>query len=123
MSVAQTTQPGDGGRGAPDAVLRALADPHRRNMLKLVRNTELAVGQIATHFPMTQQAVSQHLHVLERAGLLTERRDGTKRLYAFRPESLEAVRNVLADLWPEALERLKHVVEQAKIKKHRQTKS
>lgn len=91
-------------------------------MLKLVRSNELAVGQIAMHFPITQQAVSQHLHVLERAGLLTERREGTKRLYAFRPESLDAVRNVLADLWPEALERLKHVVEKAKSKKHGQTK-
>jgi len=117
------TQPGDGGRGAPDAILRALADPHRRHMVKLVRSNELAVGQIATHFTITQQAVSQHLHVLERAGVLTERRDGTKRLYLFRPESLDAIRNVLADLWPEALERLKHVVEQAKSKKQRQTKS
>jgi DNA-binding transcriptional ArsR family regulator len=123
MSVAETIQPGDGGREAPDAVLRALADPHRRTMLKLVRSNELAVGQIATHFPITQQAVSQHLHVLERAGLLTERRDGTKRLYSFRPESLDAVRNVLADLWPEALERLKHVVEQAKSKNQGQTKA
>jgi DNA-binding transcriptional ArsR family regulator len=121
MSVAQTTQPGEGGRGAPDAVLRALADPHRRHMLKLVRSKELAVGEIATHFPITQQAVSQHLHVLERAGLLSERRDGTRRLYAFRPESLDAVRNILADLWPEALGRLKHVVEQAKSKRQGQT--
>jgi DNA-binding transcriptional ArsR family regulator len=91
-------------------------------MLKLVRSNELTVGQIATHFPITQQAVSQHLHVLARAGLLTERREGTKRLYAFRPESLDAVRNVLADLWPDALERLKHVVEKAKSKKHGQIK-
>ena len=92
-------------------------------MLKLVRSNELAVGQIATHFPITQQAVSQHLQVLERAGLLTERRDGTKRLYAFRPESLDAVRKVLADLWPEALDRLKLVVERDKSKKRGQTKS
>lgn len=120
MTVAQTTEPGDGGLGAPDAVLRAIADPHRRHMLKLVRNDELAVGQIATHFPITQQAVSQHLRVLERAGLLTERRQGTKRLYAFRPETLVSVRNVLADLWPEALDRLKHVVEHAKSEKQQQ---
>jgi DNA-binding transcriptional ArsR family regulator len=91
-------------------------------MLKLVRSNELAVGQIATHFPITQQAVSQHLQVLERAGLLTERRDGTKRLYAFRPESLEAVRSMLADLWPEALQRLKHVVEHAQSEKRGPTK-
>jgi hypothetical protein len=49
--------------------------------------------------------------------------DPTRRLYAFRPESLDAVRNVLADLWPEALDRLKLVVEQAKSKKQRQTKA
>jgi DNA-binding transcriptional ArsR family regulator len=86
-------------------------------MLKLVRSHELAAGQIATHFDITQQAVSQHLRVLERAGLLSERREGTRRLYLLRPESLEPVRTVLADLWPDALERLKHVVEQGKSQK------
>ena len=80
------------------------------------------MGEIATHFPITQQAVSQHLQVLERAGLLRERRDGTRRLYTFRPESLDAVRDLLADLWPAALARLKRAVEQAKNKKQRQTK-
>ena len=49
---------------APDAVLRALADPHRRQILRLVQHTELAAGQIAASFPLTQQAVSQHLGVL-----------------------------------------------------------
>jgi len=104
-------------REAPDAVFRALADPHRRRMLKLVRSKELAAGEIATHFPITQQAVSQHLHVLERAGLVSERREGTRRLYAFRPESLDAVRTELMELWPEALDRLKRAVEQAKSKR------
>ena len=101
----------------PDAVLRALADPHRRQMLKLVRSNELAAGQIATHFAITQQAVSQHLRLLKRAGLLSERREGTRRLYSLRPESLEPVRTVLADLWPDALLRLKQVVEQDKRQK------
>jgi DNA-binding transcriptional ArsR family regulator len=96
---------------SPDAVLRALADPQRRQMLRLVRTGELAAGQIATHFDITQQAVSHHLHVLQRAGLVHERRDGTRHLYALRPEALDPVRLVLADLWPEALERLKQVVE------------
>ncbi|HVA89776.1 MAG TPA: metalloregulator ArsR/SmtB family transcription factor [Chloroflexota bacterium] len=118
MSDVQATRPngGDGGSG-PDAVLRALADPQRRQMLQLVRNNELAAGQIATHFAITQQAVSQHLRVLERAGLLSERREGARRFYALRPESLEPVRTVLADLWPDALLRLKHVVEQGKNQK------
>jgi DNA-binding transcriptional ArsR family regulator len=94
-----------------DAVLRALADPYRRQMLRLVRSGELAAGQIATHFDVTQQAVSHHLHVLQRAGLLRERREGTRHLYVLRPEALDQVRTVLADLWPDALERLKQVVE------------
>jgi DNA-binding transcriptional ArsR family regulator len=98
----------------PDAVLRALADPHRRQMLKLVAGGEMASGQIAKHFEITQQGVSQHLRVLEGAGLVTERREGTRRLYALQPESLEPVRDVLTDIWPEALERLKQVVEQNK---------
>jgi DNA-binding transcriptional ArsR family regulator len=108
MSGASAARPGSGDRGAgPDAVLRALADPHRRQMLRLVRSRELAAGQIARHFDITQQAVSQHLRVLERAGLLSERRAGTRRLFILRPESLEPVRTVLAELWPDALDRLK----------------
>jgi DNA-binding transcriptional ArsR family regulator len=103
---------GRGGESTPDAVLRALADPHRRRILSLVKYEELAAGQIAAHFDITQQAVSQHLRVLERAGLLSERRQGSRRLYALRPEALEAVRTVLGELWPSALQRLKAVVEQ-----------
>lgn len=94
-----------------DAALRALADPHRRSILRLVRGGELAAGQIVSHVEGTQQAVSHHLQVLARAGLLTERRDGARRLYALNPQGLEPVREVLSELWPSALQRLKHVVE------------
>jgi DNA-binding transcriptional ArsR family regulator len=97
-----------------DLVLRALADPTRRTMLRLVRSQELAAGQIATHFSMTQQAVSQHLQVLNRAGLISERREGTRRLYQLQPDALDPVRELLDDLWPDALDRLKRVVEQDK---------
>lgn len=100
--------------GGPDVVFRALADPQRRQMLKLVRDGELAAGQIAGHFDITQQAVSQHLRVLTSAGLLTERRQGTRRLFLLRPEALEPVGDVLDDLWPIALVRLKQVVEEHK---------
>ena len=99
------------GPAAPDAVLRALADPHRREIVRLVRNAEMPAGQIAANFELTQQAVSQHLMVLKRAGLLEERRHGTRRLYRFRPASLEPVRELLDEFWPDALERLKGVVE------------
>jgi DNA-binding transcriptional ArsR family regulator len=97
----------------PDAVLRALADPHRRQILRLVQHSELPAGRIAAHFDLTQQAVSQHLTVLKRAGLLAERREGTRRLYTLRSESLEPLRALLDEFWPDALARLKHAVERA----------
>jgi len=97
----------------PDAVLKALADPHRRQILRLVQHQELAAGQIAARFPLTQQAISQHIAVLRQAGLLTERRDGTRRLYALRHEALDPVRSLLAEFWPDALARLKDAVEHA----------
>ncbi|MBJ7609089.1 MAG: winged helix-turn-helix transcriptional regulator [Candidatus Dormibacteraeota bacterium] len=99
---------------AADLVLRALADPSRRTMLRLVRSQELAAGQIATQFPISQQAVSQHLQVLHRAGLVAERREGTRRLYVLQPDALAPVRALLDDLWPDALDRLKRIVEQDK---------
>ena len=99
---------------AADLVLRALADPTRRTMLRLVRSEELAAGQIAENFPITQQAVSQHLQVLHRAGLVEERREGMRRLYLLRPVALDPVRELLDDLWPDALDRLKRIVEQDK---------
>jgi DNA-binding transcriptional ArsR family regulator len=104
--------PGSGtDAAAPDAVLRALADPHRREILRLVRRAELPAGQIASHFALTQQAVSQHLTVLKRAGLLAERREGTRRLYLLRSESLQPLRDLLDEFWPDALGRLKRSVE------------
>ena len=101
------------GEQPPDAVLRALADPHRREILRLVQHDELAAGQIAEHFTLTQQAVSLHLGVLKRAGLLHERRAGTRRLYSLRHEAFDPVRMLLAEFWPDALGRLKKAVETA----------
>jgi DNA-binding transcriptional ArsR family regulator len=98
---------------APDAVLRALADPHRRQILRLVQHAELPAGQIAASFTLTQQAVSQHIGVLSQAGLLTERREGTRRLYTLNHQALEPVRELLSEFWPDALRRLKKAVETA----------
>jgi DNA-binding transcriptional ArsR family regulator len=95
-----------------DAVLRALADPQRRQILRLVQTGELAAGEIAGHFDVSQQAVSHHLQVLRRVGLLHERRVGTRRLYALDPRALEPVRETLEALWPSALARLRRTVEQ-----------
>jgi DNA-binding transcriptional ArsR family regulator len=94
-----------------DAVLRALAEPQRRRILTLVGDGELPAGEIAEHFDITHQAVSQHLRVLKDAGLLRERREGTRRLYAIRPEAIEPVRAFLEGLWPSSLARLRETVE------------
>jgi len=95
----------------PDAVLRALAEPRRREMLRLVRDEPRSVGEIAQQFDITQQAVSQHLQVLKEAGLVGVRKDGQRRLYLVRPEGLATLDAFLAELWPAGLERLKQAVE------------
>ena len=92
--------------------MRALAEPRRRDIPHLVRDDELSAGAIASHFDVSRPAISQHLRVLKDAGLLDERRDGTRRLYALRPEAIDAVRAYLDALWPSSLTRLKDVVEQ-----------
>ena len=94
-----------------DAVLRALAEPRRREMLRLVRDEPRSVGEIAAEFDITQQAVSQHLQVLKEAGLVAVRKQGQRRLYVVRPEGLETLEAFLADLWPAGLARLKQTVE------------
>ncbi|WP_205528646.1 metalloregulator ArsR/SmtB family transcription factor [Desertimonas flava] len=94
-----------------DAVFRALAEPNRRAMLRLVRDRPLAVGEIAEHFSISQQAVSQHLRTLKDADLVVEQRAGTRRLYLVRPDGLRGVRQFVEELWPSGLARLKEVVE------------
>lgn len=90
-----------------DNALRALAEPRRRGILALLRDRELASGEIAGHFPVTAAAISQHLGVLREAGLVVERRVGTRRLYRARPEGLREVREYLDGMWDDGLERLK----------------
>jgi len=94
-----------------DAVLKALAEPHRREILRLVRNEPKAVNEIADRFDITQQAVSLHLKVLREAGLVAVHRDGQRRLYVVDPEGFESLDSFLAELWPSRLERLKDTVE------------
>lgn len=92
-------------------VLKALAEPRRQQILRLVRVTPRSVGEIAEQVDITQQAVSQHLRVLKDAGLVAVRRDGTRRLYAIRPDGLESLDRFLVELWPAGLQRLKAAVE------------
>ena len=94
-----------------EAALSALAEPRRRAMLLLVRDEPRSVNEIAEHFDITQQAVSQHLKVLRDAGLVAVRPQGQRRLYVVRPEGLESLEAFLAQLWPAGLARLKNAVE------------
>ena len=94
-----------------DEALRALADPGRRRILTLVRGDERAAGEIAAELPITWPAVSQHLRVLKGAGLIAERRAGTRRYYRARPEGLAGVREFLDGFWDEKLQTLKREVE------------
>ena len=89
--------------GTTDEVLRAIAEPNRRAILQLVAREEMAAGDIAAHFSVTRPAISQHLAVLLAAGLVSERRVGTKRLFRARPEGLDDLRAFLAEMWPMAL--------------------
>ena len=93
------------------AVVHALAEPRRREILELVRNRELAAGEIARHFDVTRPAVSQHLSVLKEAGLVSERREGTRRHYRARPEALDELRSYLDQFWSDGLGRLKVAAE------------
>jgi len=96
---------------ATDEALKALAEPRRRAILRLVASDELAAGEIAAAFEVTRTAVSQHLTVLRNAGLLTERREGTRRLYRARPEGLAGLRRFLDDMWASSLEEARRLVE------------
>ena len=91
--------------------MRAIAEPRRREILRLVRESELSAGEIASRFDVTRPAVSQHLSVLRDAGLLSERRDGTRRLYRARPEGMAGLREFFEDFWPDRLQRLKLAAE------------
>jgi DNA-binding transcriptional ArsR family regulator len=86
------------------ATLDALAEPRRRQILDLVRERELAAGEIAANFDVSRPAISQHLGVLKQAGLVIERREGTKRLYRARPEGLADLRDFVNDFWSDRLD-------------------
>ncbi|HEY7208538.1 MAG TPA: metalloregulator ArsR/SmtB family transcription factor [Gaiellaceae bacterium] len=105
-----------------EAALKAIAGPRRRQILQLVRDDELSAGEIAAHFDVTRPAVSQHLSVLKEAGLVNERRNGTRRLYSARPEGLVELKAFLDAFWGERLEALKREAEREERRKHGQNR-
>ena len=105
-----------------EAPLRAIAEPNRRRILTLVRDRELSAGEIASHFDVSGPAVSQHLKVLKEAGLVDERRDGTRRLYSLRRAGLLEVRDFVEQFWASGLQRLKYAAEAEERKKKRRAR-
>jgi DNA-binding transcriptional ArsR family regulator len=100
-----------GHRDDTGTAMRAIAEPRRREILRLVRDRELSAGEIAARFEVTRPAISQHVSVLKQAGLLSERRQGARRLYRARPEGLAGLRDFLEYFWGERLRRLKREAE------------
>lgn len=89
----------------------ALGDRTRRAIFEQLREGPKAVGEIADELPVSRPAVSQHLRVLKEAGLVTERRDGTRRLYRLDPDGLAQVRRYFDEFWTEALAGFKAAAE------------
>ncbi len=100
-----------------EAALKAIVAPRRRQILSLVRERELSAGEIAANFDVTRPAVSQHLNVLKEAGLVSERRNGTRRLYRARPEGLAELKAFLEEFWEDRLEALKREAEREERRK------
>ena len=103
-----------------DAALKALAEPRRREILRLVWARELPATEIADQFgDVTRSAISQHLSVLKDAGLVHERRDGTRRLYRAERDEMKKLRRFLDEYWTSGLERLRDVAEAAQREKEK----
>jgi DNA-binding transcriptional ArsR family regulator len=100
-----------------EMVLQALAAPRRREILRLLRRRERSAGEIHRALgDVTFGAVSQHLSVLEHAGLVSARREGRSRFYATRDEGLTPLREWLEEMWTDALDRLKDAAEAEEAK-------
>jgi DNA-binding transcriptional ArsR family regulator len=101
-----------------DTAFRAMAEPRRREILKLVWTEEMPAAEIAAQFAdITRSAVSQHLGVLREAELILERRDGTRRLYRANHVEMDRLRRFLDDYWTDSLQRLQRLAESAERQK------
>jgi DNA-binding transcriptional ArsR family regulator len=103
-----------------DAVFRAIADPTRREILRLLRDGRRTVGEIAANFPTSRPAISKHLRLLRNAGLVVNRKDGTARICDLNAKPLRAVNTWLRDyeaFWGESMRSLKSYIEEAEDQK------
>jgi DNA-binding transcriptional ArsR family regulator len=88
-------------------VLDALGDPTRRSIFESLRSGPHSVGELADGLPVSRPAVSQHLRVLKEAGLVSDRKEGTRRVYRIEPDAVLRVRDYFDGFWSEALERFR----------------
>jgi DNA-binding transcriptional ArsR family regulator len=91
--------------------MAALADPTRREVFERLRRGPRPVGELARDLPVSRPAVSQHLRVLKEAGLVSERREGARRLYNVNGAGLEELREYIEGFWGDALEAFKATAE------------
>jgi DNA-binding transcriptional ArsR family regulator len=103
--------------------LEALGDGTRRRIMELLRGGPRPVGEIVGQLPVSQPAVSQHLKVLKRAGLVTDRPEGNRRVYQLAPEGLNGVQQYLNEFWSHALSDLKTAAESDGKEKARERSS
>jgi DNA-binding transcriptional ArsR family regulator len=94
----------------------ALGDRTRRAIFERLRSGPLSVGELAVELPVSRPAVSQHLRVLKEAGLVAERRNGTRRIYRVDPDGLGELRDYFDDFWNEALAAFKAAAEDERRK-------
>jgi len=102
-----------------DRQLDALGDPTRRAVLRLLRDGPRSVTELASHFPVSRPAISQHLRVLSDAGFVSATPEGTRRVYACRPEAFDSLRVYIDEFWTAALENFKQRAEARRSRKRR----
>jgi DNA-binding transcriptional ArsR family regulator len=89
----------------------ALGDSNRREILRLLSESDLAVGQLADALPISRPAVSRHLRLLKEAGMVSERAEGTRHIYQLQREGAQAVQQYLETVWGVAVARFRLVAE------------
>ncbi|MEI4802902.1 ArsR/SmtB family transcription factor [Bacillus sp. NPDC077411] len=95
-------------------VFQAIADPTRREVLRLLAEKELPISEITSHFPISRTAVTKHLHILSEAKLVSGKKVGREKIYQLQPEPLQELKQWLSfyeQFWNNKLSILKHVVE------------
>jgi DNA-binding transcriptional ArsR family regulator len=97
--------------------IQALGDPTRRSIFERLRRGPRAVGDLARELPVSRPAVSQHLRVLKEAGLVTEQRNGTRRIYGVDAQSVAELRDYFDEFWSDTLESFKRAAEQEEGRK------